>query len=87
MNEENYLENNRVFLTGTVTEDPAFSHELYGEGFYCFKVEVPRLSEQTDVIPVTVSERLMPLVQDSVIYDTVTGSDHCPVGLQLREIP
>lgn len=60
MNEENYAENNTVFLTGTVTEDPAFSHELYGEGFYCFKVEVPRLSEQTDVIPVTVSERLIP---------------------------
>lgn len=51
MNEENYAENNRVFLTGTVTEDPAFSHELYGEGFYCFKVEVPRRPSRPTSFP------------------------------------
>ena len=31
-----------------------------------------------------VSDRLMDRVEDSLIYDTVTGSDHCPVGLVLR---
>lgn len=31
-----------------------------------------------------VSDRLMPLVKDSVIYTDVTGSDHCPVGLVTR---
>lgn len=51
--------NNRVFLSGTVFKEPTFSHELYGEGFYEFVIEVPRLSEQKDFIPVTVSERLM----------------------------
>ncbi|MBR5805111.1 MAG: exodeoxyribonuclease III [Clostridia bacterium] len=31
-----------------------------------------------------VSERLMPAVKDSLILDSVTGSDHCPVGLVLE---
>lgn len=51
--------NNRVFLSGTVHSQPVFSHELYGEGFYEFVLEVPRLSEQKDFVPVTISERLM----------------------------
>ena len=50
---------NKVFLMGKVFSAPVYSHELYGEGFYEFYLEVPRLSGQTDVIPVTVSERLM----------------------------
>ncbi len=50
--------NNRVFLSGTVYSEPTFSHELYGEGFYEFILEVPRLSEQKDFIPITISERL-----------------------------
>lgn len=50
---------NKVFLSGTVFSKPSFSHELYGEGFYEFILEVPRLSEQKDYIPVTISERLM----------------------------
>lgn len=32
-----------------------------------------------------VSSRLMKQVKDSVIYDTVTGSDHCPVGLIMKQ--
>ena len=32
-----------------------------------------------------VSDRLMPRVKDSMIYESVTGSDHCPVGLELNE--
>ncbi len=31
-----------------------------------------------------VSERLMPAVRDSLILDSVMGSDHCPVGLILE---
>ena len=30
-----------------------------------------------------VSDRLMPKVKDSLIYDEVMGSDHCPVGIIL----
>lgn len=55
---ENFT-NNKVFLMGTVVSKPVYSHELYGEGFYEFFLEVPRLSGQTDTIPVTVSERLL----------------------------
>ena len=51
--------NNKVFLSGVVYSEPTFSHELYGEGFYEFILEVPRLSEQKDYIPTTISERLM----------------------------
>lgn len=56
---ENYLKNNRVFLSGRVAREPKYSHELFGEGFYEFYIEVKRLSGQTDVLPVTVSERIM----------------------------
>lgn len=56
---ENYLKNNRVFLSGKVAREPQYSHELFGEGFYEFYLEVKRLSGQTDVLPVTVSERIM----------------------------
>ncbi len=30
-----------------------------------------------------VSSRLMPKVEDSLIYPGITGSDHCPVGLKI----
>ena len=56
---ENYLKNNRVFLSGRVAREPQYSHELFSEGFYEFYLEVKRLSGQTDVLPVTVSERIM----------------------------
>lgn len=51
--------NNRVYLCGKVASDPVFSHEVFGEGFYEINLEVNRLSEQYDIIPVTISERLM----------------------------
>lgn len=51
--------NNKVYLSGTIESEPIFSHELYGEGFYEFTLRVPRLSEQSDVIPITISERLL----------------------------
>ena len=55
----NYLENNHLVLVGKITSEKSFSHEVYGETFYNFSMEVPRLSDITDVIPVTVSERLL----------------------------
>lgn len=56
---DNFLRNNKVFLSGEVVEEPVYSHELYGEGFYEFYLSVARLSGQADILPVTVSERLM----------------------------
>jgi len=52
------LNNNRVYLVGKVVSEPIFSHEIYGEGFYDINLEVDRLSSQTDIIPITISERL-----------------------------
>ncbi len=53
------MQNNKVFLTGRIVEEPVFSHEMMGEGFYDFSIAVKRLSGQDDIIPMTISERLM----------------------------
>ena len=55
----NYLENNHLLLVGKVTSDKKFSHEIYGESFYIFDLEVARLSGNSDIIPITISERLI----------------------------
>jgi single-stranded DNA-binding protein len=54
----NIIENNIVTISGKVVSNVEFSHEVYGEGFYYFMLDVPRLSESNDKIPVTISERL-----------------------------
>ena len=51
--------NNRVFISGEIVSEAEFSHEVYGEGFYEMSVLVKRLSGQGDILPVTVSERLI----------------------------
>ena len=53
------LNNNRVFLSGTVESMPKFSHETFGEAFYEVVLLVPRLSNHLDRVPVTVSEKLL----------------------------
>lgn len=53
------LETNYVKITGKIVSPIEFSHEIYGEGFYNFFIEVPRLSETVDVLPVSISERLI----------------------------
>jgi len=51
--------NNHIGIAGRVCSDFEFSHELYGEGFYRFDVEIYRLSEASDILPVTISERII----------------------------
>lgn len=55
----NYADNNHLVLVGKVTSEKRFSHEIYGESFYIFDIEIPRLSDNADIIPVTISERLI----------------------------
>ena len=55
----NYLENNYLTLVGKVTGEKKFSHEIYGERFYVFNLEIARLSGNADIIPITVSERII----------------------------
>lgn len=61
-------ENNLVTISGKVNSEPKFSHEVYGETFYQFEVEVPRLSDLYDKVPVLVSERLVE--KDKLIIGT-----------------
>lgn len=55
----NIMDNNIATISGKVVSNVEFSHEVYGEGFYYFMLEVPRLSDSSDKIPVTISERLI----------------------------
>lgn len=53
------IENNQAAVMGKIISGFTFSHEIFGEGFYMMDVEVARLSESYDIIPVMVSERLI----------------------------
>ena len=66
--------NNKVYLMGEIVSDATFSHEVYGEGFYEFFVRVLRLSGQADILPVTLSERL---IQDGMLCK---GKTICALG-------
>ncbi len=72
----NYKEkiNNKVYILGEVLTKAAFSHEVYGEGFYEMNVSVKRLSGQNDILPVTISERLIEANKLQV------GSRLCAIG-------
>ena len=72
----NYVseKNNKVYVQGEIVSDAVYSHEVYGEGFYEFYVRVLRLSGQADILPVTISERL---IQDGMLG---RGKNLCAVG-------
>lgn len=58
------IENNQVTIMGEVISPFTFSHEVFGEGFYMVDVQVRRLSNSVDQIPVMISERLLDVTQD-----------------------
>ena len=58
------IENNQVTIMGKVATEFSFSHEVFGEGFYMVDVEVKRLSNSEDRIPLMISERLIDVTQD-----------------------
>ena len=65
---------NRAYICGEIDGEPKLSHEERGEKFYEMTVKVPRLSGQTDNLPVTISERLVNL-------ETLRGGAQiCAVG-------
>ncbi|MBM7615910.1 single-stranded DNA-binding protein [Alkaliphilus hydrothermalis] len=53
------IDTNVVTLVGKVAGEKEFSHEMYGEGFYNYQIEIPRLSDTADYLPMTISERLL----------------------------
>ena len=56
---DNLMLNNKIYLEGKVSSELEFSHEMYGEGFYTFNLDVMRLSDSVDTLNITVSERLL----------------------------
>lgn len=62
----NYLEDNEARIVGFVDSYLTYSHEVHTEGFYSFKVRADRLSDNQDVITVTVSERMLTELQIEV---------------------
>ena len=61
---EKTMENNKVTVIGTIVSEFTFSHAVYGEGFYVVDLSVNRLSEQADIIPLLISERLIDVTRD-----------------------
>lgn len=58
------IENNQVSIMGEVVTEFRFSHEVFGEGFYNLEIQVKRLSNSEDRIPLLISERLVDVTQD-----------------------
>lgn len=50
---------NYLRLSGVLTEAPTYGHEVFGEKFYYATLSVPRLSGTEDLLPITLSERLI----------------------------
>lgn len=75
--EYNLLNNNKVYIEGEVCSEPIFSHESYGENFFEFDLRVSRLSTIYDIIPITISERLL-------IDGGITIGKHIAVSGQFR---
>ncbi|MDR3595570.1 single-stranded DNA-binding protein [Clostridium sp.] len=68
---DNLMLNNKIYLEGKVTSELEFSHEMYGEGFYTFDLDVMRLSDSVDTLNITVSERLLNDIKLEVGVDII----------------
>lgn len=58
------LKNNNVTLWGMIVSNPEFSHEVFGEKFFRLNIKVERTSGTADIIPLTVSERLIDVTEN-----------------------
>ncbi|HZK57395.1 MAG TPA: single-stranded DNA-binding protein [Clostridia bacterium] len=77
MASDHLINTNVVTIVGKVVGDKKFSHEIYGEGFYIYNIEIPRLSDVVDRLPLTVSDRLL-------IEEGLKDGDTVKVEGQLR---
>ena len=53
------MQSNYIKIVGSIFSNLEYSHEVFGEKFYEFFIEVPRLSETKDILPVIISERII----------------------------
>lgn len=51
--------NSRITVFGEIDSLCKFSHDVFGEGFYTFSLKVARLSDNYDILPITISERIV----------------------------
>lgn len=70
-------ENNIISVCGVISSDFTYSHRVYGETFYTFTIDCRRLSDTTDILPVTISERLL-------LDESYTIGDEVSITGQLR---
>lgn len=54
-----YIRKNLVLICGIIKGLPQLSHTVFGESFYDLMVAVPRSSGVEDLLPVTISERML----------------------------
>lgn len=72
--ESNNSQNNYIILSGQISSDFTYSHQVYGEAFYSFTLSSKRLSDTFDTLPVTISERLlMDIEAKTGQFVTITG--------------
>lgn len=50
---------NQITVRGELVDLPEFSHENHGKRFYRFYLDIPRLSGNSDCLPVVVEERIL----------------------------
>ena len=83
-------EKNNAVISGRIAKEPTLSHELYGESFYIFYLDVLRTSGCFDRIPVMISERLEDpkniAVGKKVIVEGQYRSHNMPVGTRSKLI-
>lgn len=70
----NCIEDNEAYVVGTVCGYLTYSHEVRGERFYRFMLRSDRLSQNSDLICVTISEKMLTEISiDIGMYLAVSG--------------
>lgn len=67
------IENNQVTIMGTIVSGYQFSHEIFGENFYMVDVQVPRLSDSADIIPIMISERIVDVEANAIGMNVIVN--------------
>lgn len=69
------MENNKVTLSGCITSDFTFSHEVLGEKFYTAFIAAARGSGAVDMLPALFSERIIDITGSYINEPiSITGS-------------
>jgi len=65
---------NLIVLEGYFTEQPIFSHVIFGEDFYVAPLSVDRLSDSKDILNITISSKLLKDIElKGDVYTRITG--------------